>query len=194
MNSHTALPYEQDITQCLTTLKSGGTILYPTDTIWGLGCDATNELAVEKIIALKNRPAHKSFVVLVAEEKDILHYVAAPDLAVFDYLQLATKPVTVIYDGALGLASNVVAPDGSVAIRICKDPFCRHLIKRFHKPIVSTSANLSGQPAPQIFADIDARVKDGAGYTVAYRRHDDAPAAASTIIRWKQGGPIIIRP
>ncbi|HXL56489.1 MAG TPA: Sua5/YciO/YrdC/YwlC family protein, partial [Chitinophagaceae bacterium] len=118
-----------DIEQCLEVLKQGGTILYPTDTIWGIGCDATNDLAVEKIIALKQRPSEKSFVVLAASERDILKYVAAPDLAVFDYLENTEKPTTVIYEHALGLAENAIAEDGSVAIRICRDEFCRHLIK-----------------------------------------------------------------
>src|SRR6476619_2888479 len=110
--------FDMDIEQCLKVLKQGGIILYPTDTIWGIGCDATNSLAAEKIIALKQRRSEKSFVVLVASERDVLQYVAAPDLAVFDYLKKAERPTTVIYEHALGLADNVIAEDGSVAIRI----------------------------------------------------------------------------
>src|SRR5690349_5270405 len=117
--------FEQDIENALRQLYNGGIVLYPTDTIWGLGCDATNAEAVEKIIQLKQRPQQKSFVVLVASEKDILQYTASPDLAVFDYLKTATKPTTVIYEHALGLAENVCNIDGSVAIRICNDEFCR---------------------------------------------------------------------
>ena len=135
-----------DIDQCLRILKEGGIILYPTDTVWGIGCDATNEKAVNKIIHLKQRRDNKSFVVLVAEEKDILTYTASPDLSLFEYLQTLAKPTTVIYEHALGLAENLLAHDGSVAIRICKEDFCYHLIKRFRKPIVSTSANISGSP------------------------------------------------
>src|SRR5690349_4409775 len=136
--------FETDIEHCLDVLEQGGIILYPTDTVWGIGCDATDTTAVQKIYALKARPDSKSMIVLVAEEKDILKYVASPDIAVFDYLQKTNKPTTVIYDGAISLADNLIAADGSIAIRIVRDKFCRHLIKRFRKPIVSTSANISG--------------------------------------------------
>lgn len=114
--------FENDIEQCLQVLKQGGLILYPTDTVWGIGCDATNTKAVEKIFALKQRPDEKAMIVLVADEAAILQYTAAPDLAVFDYLAGDSKPTTVIYDGAIGLAGNLIAKDGSVAIRICKEP------------------------------------------------------------------------
>ncbi len=174
-------------------MQSGGIILYPTDTIWGIGCDATNEDAVEKIMALKQRPESKSFVVLVADEKDILRYTAAPDLALFDFLQTTIKPTTVIYPDAIGLAQNVVAADGSVAIRICNDFFCRHLIKRLRKPIVSTSANLSGDPSPQNFASIHQTIINGVDYAANYRRAEDANAQPSSIIRWERGKVIVIR-
>src|SRR6476660_4578825 len=164
--------FELDIEQCLKVLKEGGTILYPTDTIWGIGCDATNSLAAEKIIALKQRPSEKSFVVLVASERDVLQYVAGPDLAIFDYLEKAEKPITVIYEHALGLADNVIAEDGSVALRICRDEFCKHLIKRFRKPIVSTSANLSGEPSPASFKEINDVIIHGADYVVQYRQNE----------------------
>lgn len=189
----TSVDFEKDIEQCLLVLKEGGLILYPTDTIWGIGCDATNKEAVEKIFQLKLRPSSKSFVVLVADEKDILQHVAAPDLAVFDYLQEQKKPTTVIYNNALGLAENVIADDGSVAIRICKDAFCRHLIRRFRKPIVSTSANLSGHPSPPTFACVDMAVRSGVDYVVTYRQDDEAISAPSSIILWKNGKPDIIR-
>jgi L-threonylcarbamoyladenylate synthase len=130
--------FENDIEKCLDVLKNGGLILYPTDTVWGIGCDATNEKAVEKIYKLKKRSDGKAMIALVADEKDILQYVAAPDLSLFDYLHKTEKPTTVIYDGALRFADNLIAKDGSIAIRICKDEFCRNLIKRFRKPIVST--------------------------------------------------------
>jgi len=185
--------YETDIEQCLDVLTSGGVILYPTDTIWGLGCDATNPGAVEKIIQLKKRPEQKSFVVLVSSEREILKYVAAPDPAVFEYLEKVTRPTTVIYNNALGLAENVLATDGSVAIRICQDEFCKHLIKRFRKPIVSTSANLSGEPSPRIFKEISKEIINGADYVVHYRQEEETPSAASSIIKWGSEGPIIIR-
>src|SRR5215813_8053891 len=140
--------FEKDIEQCMMALRGGGLILYPTDTVWGIGCDATNENAAERIYKLKKRSDNKAMIVLVAEERDVLQHVANPDLRIFDYLQEAAKPTTVVYKGGIGLAENIVGKDGSIAIRICRDDFCRHLIKRFRKPIVSTSANISGQPVP----------------------------------------------
>src|ERR1043165_79154 len=117
--------FENDILRCLGVLKEGGTILYPTDTIWGIGCDATNQDAVKKVYSLKRRRGEKSMIVLVANEKEILKYVAQPDLSVFDYLETTQNPTTVIYDGAIGLADNLINKDGSIAIRVCKEEFCR---------------------------------------------------------------------
>jgi L-threonylcarbamoyladenylate synthase len=182
-----------DIEQCLRVLHTGGTILYPTDTIWGIGCDATNSLAAEKIIELKQRSPEKSFVVLVASERDILQYVAAPDLAVFDYLEKTEKPTTVIYEHALGLAENVVAEDGSVAIRICRDEFCKHLIKRFRRPIVSTSANLSGEPSPATFKEINEVIIHGVDYVVQYKQYEILKAVPSSIIKWVNGRVEVLR-
>ena len=182
-----------DVENCLKALQQGGIILYPTDTVWGLGCDATNAVAVDKIFALKQRPQYKSFVVLVTSERDVLQYVATPDLAVFDYLQGVETPTTVIYDNALGLAENVLADDGSVAMRICNDAFCRNLIKRFRHPIVSTSANISGQLAPSIFPEISSSIKIGVDYVVQYRQNDLQRSSPSSIISWKKGQVKVIR-
>ncbi len=187
------LSFEQDVEQCLEVMRNGGIILYPTDTIWGIGCDATNTEAVEKIIALKQRPENKSFVVLVADERDILKYTASPDLAVFDYLEQAKKPVTVVYEHAIGLADNVLAADGSVGIRICKDPFCKHLIRRLRLPLVSTSANISGEPSPTHFSMISEAVKKGVDYIAEHRRDDVTPANPSSVIKWKNGQVILLR-
>ena len=187
------MDFDIDIEQCLKVLKRGGIILYPTDTIWGIGCDATNSLATEKIIALKQRPSEKSFVVLVASERDVLQYVAAPDLAVFDYLEKAERPTTVIYEHALGLADNVIAEDGSVAIRICRDEFCKYLIKRFRKPMVSTSANLSGEPSPASFREINELIIRGVDYVVQYRQKDVLKAVPSSIIKWVNGKVEVLR-
>lgn len=186
--------FEKDIDKCLETLKAGGSILYPTDTIWGIGCDATNKRAVEKIYKLKRRNDEKAMIVLVADERDIMQHVAAPDLSLFDYLDKTTKPTTVIYDGALGFADNLVASDGSIAIRICKDDFCRHLIKRFKKPIVSTSANISGLPAPKIFKEISEEIKNGVDHIVQYRQDDEIIAEPSSLIKWDNGNVTILRP
>ncbi len=186
--------FEKDIEQCLNVLKYGGLILYPTDTVWGIGCDATNAEAVEKIYTLKKRPDEKAMIVLVADEREVLKYVAAADLQVFDYLQEAKKPTTVIYEGAIGLADNLVARDGSIAIRICSDVFCRHLIKRFRKPIVSTSANISGEPTAKLFTDISEEIKNGVDYIVNYRQDDTIIAAPSSVIKWSNGFATLIRP
>jgi len=185
--------FAADLEKALEVLQGGGTILYPTDTIWGIGCDATNAIAAQKIINLKQRPIQKSFVVLVSSEKDVLHYTAAPDLAVFEFLQTVEKPTTVIYEHALGLAENVINEDGSVAIRICNDEFCRHLIKRFRKPVVSTSANLSGEPPPGNFTEISPAIKRGVDYIVQYKQSWQGRNQPSSIIRWHKGEPEIIR-
>jgi L-threonylcarbamoyladenylate synthase len=164
--------FETDVQNCLGVLKTGGVILYPTDSVWGLGCDATDEQAVEKIFRLKQRPANKSMVILVADERDVLKYVTQPDLRVFEYLKTTTTPTTVIYPGAVGLAENAVSGDGSVAIRITRELFTRTLVKRFRKPLVSTSANLSGEPSPAIYKDISGVIKNGVDYTVRYRQEE----------------------
>ena len=166
--------------------------MYPTDTVWGIGADATNEEAVEKIYTLKKRPGSKAMIVLVADERDVLRYAASPDLAVFDYLQTVKKPTTVIYDGAIGLASNLLAEDGSIAMRICKEAFCRNLIKRFRKPIVSTSANFAGEETPLDFGKISDGIKLGVDYVVEYGR--GITGMPSSVVKWKNGEVVVIRP
>lgn len=188
------MDFQYDLEQCLKVLEEGGLILYPTDTIWGIGCDATNSAAVQKVYALKQRHDEKALIILVAEERDVLKYVAGADLAVFDHLQQTSKPTTVIYDGAIGLADNLTGKDGSIGIRICQEPFCRHLLKRFRKPIVSTSANISGEPSPASFSAISPAIQNGVDYVVQYRQDDVKPVMPSSIIRWKDGAVIVIRP
>jgi L-threonylcarbamoyladenylate synthase len=185
--------FENDIENCLQVLKTGGLILYPTDTVWGIGCDATNEKAVEKIYQLKKRSDEKAMIVLVADEKDILNHVAAPDLSVFDYLEKTKKPTTVIYDGAIGFADNLIGRDGSIAIRICNDNFCRQLIKRFRKSIVSTSANISSGIVAKTFAEISDEIKNGVDYIVSYRQDDIKTAEPSSLIKWNNGTIDVIR-
>lgn len=174
-------------------LQNGGIILYPTDTIWGIGCDATDAAAVERIVALKNRPENKSFVVLVATADELMKYATVPDKNIFNYLDTTIKPATVIYESATGLAKNVTAADGSVAIRICKDEFCKQLIKHFGKPIVSTSANMAGMPSPSAFADIDDKIKLNVDYVVNHKQNDTTIASPSSIIKWKDGKAEVIR-
>lgn len=188
------ISFEKDIEQCLQVLKTGGLILYPTDTIWGIGCDATNPEAVEKIYKLKKRPDEKAMIVLVAGERDVLTYVAAPDSRVFDYLEKIKKPTTVVYEGAMGLAENLVGKDGSIAMRICQDEFCRHLIKRFRKPIVSTSANISGEPVAKNFNAIAVEIKNGVDHIVGYRQDDENIAEPSSLIKWNNGVVEVLRP
>ena len=188
------IPFLNDIDECLQVLNSGGLILYPTDTVWGIGCDATNEKAVAKIYALKERVTSKSMIILLAEERAILNYVTQPDLQIFDYIKGISKPVTVIYEGATAVAENLTGEDGTIAIRVVNDAFCKHLIKRFYKPIVSTSANISGYPPPLLFNDIDATIKSGVDYIVQHRQDDLYGATPSSIIKWNNNGiPTIIR-
>ncbi len=185
--------FEKDIEQCLVTLKAGGIILYPTDTVWGIGCDATNPDAVEKIYRLKQRSDQKAMIVLLADESGILKYTASPDLQVFDHLAKTIKPTTVIYDHAIGLAENLIGKDGSIAIRICKDEFCKHLLKRFRKPIVSTSANISGHPVPKTFTEIEKKIIEGVDYVVKHRQDDKTIAEPSSVIKWKNGVVTVLR-
>lgn len=187
------IDFNHDIEQCLDVLHKGGVILYPTDTIWGLGCDAANSNAVKKLIHLKGKPANKGLIVLLASERDILQYVADPDPEVFDYLENATKPTTVIYEHGLNVADEVLNEDGGIAIRVVKEDFCRHLIKRFKKPIVSTSANLHGKPSPQNFKSISNEIKNAVDYVVSFSQDDETNPSASSIIKWKNGEAFIIR-
>ena len=183
-----------DIRCCLEALHKGGLILYPTDTLWGIGCDATNPEAVDKIISLKKRPATKSMIVLVADARDINRYSSRAEPYIAEYLEKTKRPTTVIYEGALGLAENLLGEDGTVAIRIVREDFCRHLIKRFRKPLVSTSANLSGHEPPKNFAGISKEILAGVDYTVKYRQQDLREARASILLRFnKVGEPIILR-
>lgn len=184
--------FEQDIKSCVETIDKGGIILYPTDTIWGLGCDALNEKAVNKIFEIKQRPANKSLIVLLAEAKDILQYVAAPPPDIIDIIENFERPTTVIYKGALGFPDNVIAEDGSIAIRVTDDSFCRPLIKRIKRPLISTSANISGQAYAPFFENISPLIKNGVDHIVHYRREDKTVHPPSRIIKISDEGEIEI--
>lgn len=173
----------QEIQHILSVLENGGVILYPTDTIWGLGCDATNAEAVAKIFAIKQRAANKSMIVLLPDEKSVLKYVANPHPDIIDLLKTFLTPTTVVYEHGIGLANNVLAADGSIGIRVTKDPFCKTLLKRFKKPIVSTSANISGQVSPATFLAIAEEVKDVVDYVVKYRQEDTTIVPPSRIVK-----------
>lgn len=180
--------FSTEVENALTSLRKGEVILYPTDTIWGLGCDATVEKAVKKIYNIKQRDDSKSLIILAADERDILHYVSAPDLAVFDFIEKQDRPTTIIFEGAVNLPEALIAEDGSIAIRIVRDEFCRHLIRRLRKPIVSTSANISGQSSPRFFDEISEEVKAQVDHLVAWRQDDKTPSQPSQIIKWTGDG------
>ena len=182
----------EDIKESLNTLKSGGIILYPTDTIWGLGCDATNSSAVEKIFKIKSRIASRSLLILVNNEQMLERYVKEiPEIA-FELISVADTPLTIIYPEGKNLAPGVCSDDGSVGIRICHEEFCRELIGRFRKPIVSTSANPSGKPSPSHFGEIDKSLVQKADYVVKYRQDDRQKQSASPVIKLEQDGTLKI--
>lgn len=180
--------YSSDIQNAVEVLKNGGVILYPTDTIWGLGCDATNPQAVDKIFKIKKRRESKSFIVLIDEFKHLRNYIQkVPDIA-YDLLKSIENPLTVIYSDAKNLAQNAVAQDSTIAIRIPKNNFCKDLIKAFGKPITSTSANISGQVAPVSYQQIAEEVLQQADYAVKYKQNEFIVAKPSTIIRLHNDG------
>lgn len=186
------IDFEQDIKNSIDILEKGGIVLYPTDTIWGIGCDALNEIAIEKVFKLKKRPADKSLIVLLAEARDILQYVASPHPDIISIIEDFEQPTTVVYDNALGFPDSLVHENGSIAIRVTNDPFCKALIKRLRKPLVSTSANLSGEPSPKIFSMISEEIKQGADYIVKYRQDDMSEKQPSQLIRINDDGEIEI--
>jgi L-threonylcarbamoyladenylate synthase len=175
--------FQNDIINSLEILNAGGIILYPTDTIWGIGCDATNENAIQKIFELKKRPEKKSMIILVADENMIEDYVAQASQKILSFLSYAKRPTTAIFKDAIHLPSNLVNEDGSVAIRIAKDDFCRELIQQLQRPLVSTSANISGEKFPQNFTEISHEIKNGVDYIVQHRRNDFSKNAPSSIIK-----------
>ncbi|MCY7420333.1 MAG: Sua5/YciO/YrdC/YwlC family protein [Chitinophagaceae bacterium] len=184
--------FTTDLERCLEVLHAGGTILYPTDTVWGLGCDATNDNAVKKLIRLKGKPGQKGLIVLLSTERDVLQYVAGPDMELFNFLQQQTRPTTVIYNDGLNVADEVLDSDGNIAIRIAHEDFCRHLIKRFRKPIVATSANFHGEPTPQNFSQVNPQLVQQVDYTVKFRQQDVGIASASAIIKWNGKGNVTV--
>ena len=183
---------DEDLKIALEVLKEGGTILYPTDTIWGMGCDATNPEAVRKIYEIKNRSDSKSMLVLVDSESRLLQYVdQVPEIA-WQLIEVSIKPLTIIYPGAKNLAPNLIAENGSVGIRLPKDDFCQKLISRFKKPIVSTSANISGQKAPALFSEVSEEIISSVDYAVKWRRNDRISGEASSLIELGSGGEVKI--
>ena len=182
----------EDIKKAFDVLVGGGLILYPTDTIWGIGCDATNEEAVRRVYELKKRTDSKALITLLDSPAKLGYYIdGVPDVA-WDLIELADKPLTIIYDNARNVAPNLIAEDGSLAIRITKETFSQGLCNRFRKALVSTSANISGEPSPTNFSEISDEIKNGVDYIVQYRQDDTAKAKASSIIKLGKSGEIKI--
>jgi L-threonylcarbamoyladenylate synthase len=179
---------EADIVQCLKTLSAGGLILYPTDTVWGIGCDATNAEAVNRIYQLKQRDDSKALIVLIDSADHLDHYVVDVPMIARELIDVAVKPLTIIYEGAYNLAPNVLGDEDSVGIRIPNDEFCHRLCERYGKPIVSTSANVSGEPTAKTFADIAPAIVEGVDYAVQYRRNDNTTRQPSNIILLSRDG------
>ncbi len=186
---------KEDINNTLSVLRKGGVILYPTDTIWGIGCDATNTDAVKRVYEIKQRADSKSMLVLVDSSAWLDYYIdEVPDIAL-DLIEMADKPLTIIYSGARNLAPNLIAEDGSIGIRVTQESFSQALCRQFRKPIVSTSANKSGQPAPANFSEIEDYIIRSVDYVVGYRQNDQSKSKPSGIIRIGKGGVFqIIRP
>ncbi|MFB2120316.1 L-threonylcarbamoyladenylate synthase [Parapedobacter sp. 2B3] len=177
-----------DINEALETLRNGGLILYPTDTIWGIGCDATNTDAVARVFRLKGRDQAKSLIVLLDSDHKLPSYVQEVPEVAYQLIEYTERPLTIVYSGAKNLAPNLLAEDGSIGIRIVRHPFCSALLQRFRKPIVSTSANLSGHPAATNFSEIDQSVIDGVDYVASYGQHDTQRGAASVVMKLEPDG------
>lgn len=171
-------------------MQAGGIILYPTDTIWGIGCDATNEEAVQKVYDLKRRADNKAMLVLLDSSAKLDAYISDIPEVAWDLIEVADKPLTIIYPNAKNLAKNLLADDGSVGIRITNEEFSRKLCERFRKPLVSTSANISGELSPANFSEISETIKNGVDYIVSYRQDDMNKAQPSNIIKLGAGGLI----
>lgn len=174
--------FKEDIRNAVNTMRKGGIILYPTDTIWGLGCDATMEEAVQRVFQIKKREESKSMLCLVDAPGRLGNYVDIPDMT-WNLLDAASRPMTIIYPNARNIAPSLIAEDGSAGFRLCNDPFCVRLCQTLRHPIVSTSANISGQEAARFFAEIDEEIKNSVDYIVRYRQKDRTPAKASSIIK-----------
>ena len=182
---------QSEINKCLQILKEGGLILYPTDTVWGIGCDASNEEAVSKVFKLKQREDSKALICLVADDRMLKKYIKKIPDAAFDIIDISEEPITIIYDEPQNLAQNLIAPDNTIAIRIPNDDFCFQLLRRFNGAIVSTSANISGQPTPKSFKEIDQDILKGVDYVVNLHR-EKINTKPSSIIKLSNDGQVKI--
>ena len=183
---------EEDIRKAVEVLRKGGVILYPTDTVWGIGCDATNSEAVKRVYDIKQRDDSKALICLVDSDARLQRYIRkVPDVA-WQLLDCCDKPTTVILDGAVNLAENLIAEDGSVGIRITQEPFSKELCFRFQKALVSTSANISVEPAAQNYPDIDPKIIEAVDYVCWSRRQEHKPHKPSSIIKLTEDGQVTI--
>jgi L-threonylcarbamoyladenylate synthase len=178
----------EEVAKALKIVQDGGIILYPTDTIWGIGCDATNTEAVKKIYSLKQRDEAKSMIILLDTVNKLESYVSNVNPLAFDLIEYAENPLTLVMPGAKNISSALISNDGSIGIRVVKNTFCEQLIQRLRKPLVSTSANISGKPSPQYFSQIDQEIIDGVDYVVDLDQHDMEIKTPSTIMRLAPDG------
>ena len=183
---------KEDIRRAVEVMNNGGIILYPTDTIWGLGCDATNADAVRRIYEIKQRTDAKALISLVDSETKVQFYVKEVPEVAWDVMELSERPMTVVFDGGRNLAPNLLAEDGSVAIRITKEAFSKELCMRMKRAVVSTSANISGQPAPRCFSEISEEIKGAVDYICTSRQDEPPTQTASSIIKLGAGGEVTI--
>lgn len=183
---------KEDIRRAVEVMNKGGIILYPTDTIWGLGCDATNADAVRRIYEIKQRTDAKALISLVDSETKVQFYVKEVPEVAWDVMELSERPMTVVFDGGRNLAPNLLAEDGSVAIRITKEAFSKELCMRMKRAVVSTSANISGQPAPRCFTEISEEIKRAVDYICTSRQDEPPTQTASSIIKLGAGGEVTI--
>ena len=183
---------EDDIRNAVETMRRGGIILYPTDTVWGIGCDATNAEAVAKVYNIKHRDDSKALICLVDSESRLQRYVRDIPNVAWDIFELSVKPTTIVLDNAVNLAPNLIADDGSIAMRITREPFSKELCFRFQKAIVSTSANISGEPAAQNFCDISEEIINAVDYVCWTRRQEHKPHTPSSIIKLTANGEVTI--
>jgi L-threonylcarbamoyladenylate synthase len=179
---------KDEVAKALKVIQEGGIILYPTDTIWGIGCDATNTEAVEKIYKLKQRDEAKSMIILLDTENKLESYIREVNPLAYDLIEYAENPLTLVMPGAKNISPALIASDGSIGIRITKHPFCQQLLQRFRKPLVSTSANISGKPFPQYFSQIAPEIIDGVDYVVDIDQYDMEIKTPSTIMRLAPNG------
>jgi L-threonylcarbamoyladenylate synthase len=179
---------KEEVAKALKVIQEGGTILYPTDTIWGIGCDATNTEAVKKIFALKQRDEAKSMIILLDTENKLESYVQEVPSIAYDLIEYAENPLTLVMPGAKNISPALISTDGSVGIRVAKHDFCQQLIQRLRRPLVSTSANISGDPSPQTFDEIEQEIIDGVDYVVDLEQHNSEKKKPSTIMRLSPDG------